>query len=317
MALSLTTHVRVRRRRRELTAEPLCGIVSELGEGPRWDPENRALVWLDVPKLLMHRVDHDGTVITVSLSARVSAVGMCGSGRRYVAATEFGFGFVDPLTGRVEPIVSVEEEGRARMNDGGIDSAGRFFAGSVSADAGEANGSLYCLRPNGSAHRVFGDVRLSNGIGWSADGRFMYFVDSLRGSLDRFDFEMVTGTPSGRRSIAVFPRADGVPDGLCLDAEDHIWVALWGGGAVRCYAPTGELIQTVRVPCRNVTACSFGSGNDGTLYITSAKIEDEASPAAGRLFACQVAAKGASMGRFDDHLWPMGSNGDSGPIQRR
>lgn len=291
---------------RALTAEPVCEIVSELGEGPRWDPEHRALAWLDVPRLLMHRIDLKGAVTTVSLSARVSAIGLCVSGRRYVAATEFGFGFVDPMTGCVEPIVSVEEEARARMNDGGVDFAGRFYAGSVSVNADQANGSLHCLRPDGSVGRVFGDVRLSNGIGWSADGRSMYFVDSLRRSLDRFDYELATGAPHRRQSVVVFAEDDGVPDGLCVDGEDRIWVALWGGRAVRCYAPTGELVQTVRAPCKNITACNFGGGDNDTLYITSAASGDESSPAAGKLFACQVGARGAAISRFDDQRWPIG-----------
>jgi sugar lactone lactonase YvrE len=301
MALPMIT-----RARSTLDAEPLCEIVSVLGEGPRWDPTYRALVWLDVPRLLMHRIDLNGTVTTVSLSAKVSAIGLCLSGRRYVAATEFGFGFMDPATGHIKHIVTVEEGARARMNDGGIDLAGRFFAGSVSANLEQANGSLYCLTPEGVAWRVFDGVRLSNGIGWSADGRIMYYVDTLRRSLDRFDYETSTGVPRGRQTIALFSSDDGLPDGLCLDKEDRIWVALWGGAAVRCYAPSGELLRTVRAPCKNITACSFGGEGDETLYITSAANDDESSPVAGKLFACPVGTSGASIARFDDHYWPIG-----------
>ncbi len=220
-----------------IRAEPVSEAVAELGEGPRWDPERRALVWLDVPRMLMHRIDQQGIVTSVSLTERISAIGMCASGRRYVAATESGFGFVEPTTGAVESIANVEEPARARMNDGGIDPEGRFFAGSVSVNPAEANGSLHCLRPDGSAERVFGDVRLSNGIGWSADGRSMYFVHSLRGSLDRFEYDLGTGRPRGRRSIVVFARAVGIPDGLCVDQEDHIWVALWGEGRFAAMLP--------------------------------------------------------------------------------
>jgi sugar lactone lactonase YvrE len=300
-----------------LTAKPVCEIVSELGEGPRWDPDHQALAWLDVPRLLMHRIDLQDSVTTVSLSARVSAIAVCISGRRYVAATEFGFGFVDPMTGYVEPIANVEAEAYARMNDGGVDLAGRFFAGSVSVNPELANGSVHCLRPDGSVERLFGDVRLSNGIGWSADGRSMYFVDSLRRSLDRFDYETATGALHGRQSVVVFAAPDGVPDGLCLDAQDRIWVALWGGGAVRCYAPSGELLRIVRTPCKNVTACSFGGTDNDTLYISSAAIGDETSPAAGKLFACQVGARGATIARFDDHHWPLGRYGATRSIQRK
>jgi sugar lactone lactonase YvrE len=292
-----------------ISAEPVSEAVAELGEGPRWDPERHVLVWLDVPRMLMYRIDQQGIVTSVSLTERVSAIGMCASGRRYVAATESGFGFVEPTTGAVESIAGVEEPARARMNDGGIDPEGRFFAGSVSVNPEEANGSLHCLRPDGSVERVFGDVRLSNGIGWSADGRSMYFVDSLRGSLDRFDYDIATGRPRGRRSIAVFARTEGLPDGLCVDQEDHIWVALWGGGSVRCYAPTGELLRTVRAPCRNITACHFGGKDAATLYITSAAVDDAVSPAAGRLFACHVGTKGASIARFDDRGWPTRPGG--------
>jgi len=294
------------RRERELTAEPVCKLISELGEGPRWDPEDRALVWVDVPSTLMHRLDLNGAVTTVQLSTRVSAIGLCVSGHRYVAATEFGFGFVDPMTGSVEPIVTVEEEALARMNDGGVDYAGRFFAGSVSVNSEQANGSLYCLRPDGSVHRVFGDVRLSNGIGWSADSRNMYYVDTLRRSLDRFDYDIVTGAVHGRRTIVDFQDDDGLPDGLCLDAEDRIWVAMWGGRAVRCYAPTGEVVRIVRVPCDNVTACIFGGRENDTLYVTSATTGTEKCTSAGKLFACRIGGQGATVARFDDRRWPIG-----------
>jgi sugar lactone lactonase YvrE len=301
---------------RALIAEPTGEIVSELGEGPRWDPEYGALAWLDVPRWLMHRIGLNGIVTTISLTARVSAIGLCVSGRRYVAATEFGFGFVDPMTGHVEPIVNVENSARARMNDGAVDFAGRFLAGSVSADSKLANGSLHCLRPDGSVGRLFGDVRLSNGIGWSADGRSMYFVDSLRGSLDRLDYDMASGTAHRRQSVAVIAEQDGVPDGLCVDAEDRIWVALWGGGAVRCYAPSGELLRIVRAPCKYVSACTFGGANADTLYITTAAVGDDSSLAAGKLLACQVGARGATIARFDDRHWPGGNTSNHGNDSR-
>lgn len=297
--MTLGAHIRC------LTVEPVCDVVSELGEGPRWDPERCVLAWLDVPQRLMHRIDLEGAVTSTSLSARVSAIGLCISGCRYVAATEFGFGLIDPATGCVQPIARVEEGERARMNDGGVDPAGRFFAGSVSAISEQANGSLHCLRPDGSVQRVLGNVRLSNGIGWSADGKTMYYVDTLRRSLDRFDYDIASCALRERRTVAAFRDSNVLPDGLCLDAEDHIWVALWGGGAVHCYEATGELLQIVRVPCRDVTACIFGGRDNETLYITSAATDDDNSPCAGTLFACSVGIRGANVARFDDRAWPL------------
>jgi sugar lactone lactonase YvrE len=253
----------------------------------------------------MHCMNLEGAVTSTPLSARVSAIGLCISGCRYVAATEFGFGFVDPTTGCVESIVRVEEGKRARMNDGGVDLAGRFFAGSVSAISEQPNGSLHCLRPDGSVQRVLGNVRLSNGIGWSADGKTMYYVDTLRRSLDRFDYDIAGCVLRGRRTVAAFRNGDVLPDGLCLDAEDRIWVALWGGSGVHCYEATGELLQVVRVPCRHVTACIFGGRDNDTLYITSAATDDADSPYAGKLFACSVGVRGANVVRFDDRAWPI------------
>lgn len=308
MGLPVSLRSRLRSRsNRAYDAEPVCEIVAELGEGPRWDPRHRTLAWLDVPARLIHRIGQENNLTSVSLSERVSAIGLCDSGRRYVAATESGFGFVDPTTGCVVPVASVEDMARARMNDGGVDPVGRFFAGSVSVVATQSNGSLYCLRPDGSWQRVLCDVRLSNGIGWSADGSRMYYVDTLRQSLDCFDYEIATGALRARRTVVAFHASDGLPDGLCLDAEDCIWVALWGGGAVRRYASTGELLCTVRVPCVNVTACTFGGPNHDTLYITSAATDRYKDPLGGKLFACRTGARGAEAARFDDRLWPIGA----------
>lgn len=295
---------------RILAAAPVGNIVAELGEGPRWDPDSQALVWLDVPRLLMHRMDLHGEVHTTTLSRRVSAIGFCMSRRRYVAATDCGFGFVDPKTGCVASIVEVEQAAQARMNDGGVDGAGRFFAGSVSSDADRSNGSLHCLRPDGTVRRVFGDVRMSNGIGWSADGRRMYYIDTLSRSLDVFDYDLAAGIPRERRLVVLFSRDEGLPDGLCVDAEDRIWVALWGGRAVRCYSDMGKLLRTVRVPCVNVTACILGGRNNDCLYVTSAATDDP-TPFAGRLFSCSVGVRGAVVARFDDRGWPPQLDSDS------
>jgi sugar lactone lactonase YvrE len=166
-------------------------------------------------------------------------------------------------------LVEIPHAGHMRMNDGACDPVGRFWVGSMGLAVTPGAAALYRYA-EGSLERVVDGVTLSNGLGWSPDACLMYYVDSESYRIDVFDYDLAAGAISGRRPFVPIDRADGTPDGLAVDDEGCVWLALWGGHAVRRYGPDGALDRIVDVPAENVTACCFGGDDGRSLYITTA-----------------------------------------------
>ena len=170
-------------------------------------------------------------------------------------------------------LAPVEADNSAtRMNDGKCDRAGRFWAGTMAFDqrAHAGAGSLYRLDGSHTATHILPGVSVSNGLDWTLDDRQMYFIDTPTGGIDVFDFDAALGEISGRRRFVTIPPGHGAPDGMTLDAEGYLWVALWGGWAIRRYAPDGTLDREVRFPVSQVSCCAFGGPDFSDLYITTA-----------------------------------------------
>jgi sugar lactone lactonase YvrE len=260
-----------------------------LGEGPCWEPGAGALYWTDIPADRVHRLAADGQHTGWDIGQPVGAIVLRATGGLALAAKD-GFWAMDPATGQLALLAHVEADvGENRMNDGACDRAGRFFAGTMAEDETPGAGALYRLGPGHEVTRLLTGTSISNGIGWSPDESRMYYVDSLTHGIDVFDYDPAGGAIGNRR---VFARAGGdgvIPDGLAVDADGHLWVALWGGGAVARYRPDGRLAQTLEIPAAHVTSCAFGGPELATLYITTA-----AGPGtgAGALFACQPGPTG-------------------------
>ncbi len=150
-------------------------------------------------------------------------------------------------------------------------------------------------------------VTISNGLGWSPDGRLLYYADSATKRVDVFDYDLETGDLSGRRTFAEF--ADGEPDGLTVDAAGRVWVAVWGAGQVRAFDPDGSPHTVVPVPAAHVSNCTFAGPDLDILVITTAtegRTADDLAgePDAGRLFACKPSATGLPATPFDDaKIW--------------
>jgi sugar lactone lactonase YvrE len=206
-----------------------------------------------------------------------------------VLAVQDGFARLDTRTGAVRSIARLDAHPDLRFNDGKCDPSGRMWAGTMALDERRDAGALYRFDPDGRIHRMLDDVTISNGLDWSASGATMYFIDSPTRTIDVFDFELTGGNIRNRRTFVRIPRGEGVPDGMTVDADGYVWVALWGGGAVHRYAPDGCCDTVVRVPTRYPTSCAFGGPDLGDLYITTAHVkltpqERAEQPHAGGVF---------------------------------
>jgi sugar lactone lactonase YvrE len=194
------------------------------------------------------------------------------------------------------------------VNDGCVDPAGAFWIGTISTDLALGAGTLRRLAPDGTVDVMVTGVTLSNGLEWTADGTKLYYVDSVTQRIDIYHAATWSSSPRLDRPLARIDPSDGMPDGLTLDAENRVWVALWGGGAIRCLDASGRTVATVSAPASQVTSCAFGGPDLTDLYITSATIgldssERAAEPDAGRVFRARPGAQGRSARLFDDRFF--------------
>jgi sugar lactone lactonase YvrE len=276
---------------------------AEVGEGPAWDAARGVLLWVDIYRGLVHLFDPvSGQDTTVRAGQPVGAV-VPTAGEGLVAAVRDGFVRIEPVTGAIEVLASVEEHlPRNLMNDGKCDPSGAFLAGSMHLDEVTAEGTLHRLNPDLSVDHLLSGVTISNGLGWSPSGDRMYYIDSPTQAIDVFEYDP-SGQLGARRRFVEIAETDGMPDGLAVDAEGGVWVALWGGSAVRRYTTGGALDQVIELPVTQVTSCAFGGEDWGDLYITSASWEfDEArfqeEPLAGAVFVARPGVIGMPTSRF-------------------
>jgi sugar lactone lactonase YvrE len=234
------------------TAEPAGSATPILGEGPRWDAEAERLVWVDIDGGQLHAGDR-----AVACGDKVCAAAPW-EGDLVLVALAGALAAVDVSEGSVRRLVDVPH-GRPgmRCNDGACDPAGRFWIGAMTLDKAPGAAALYRYDPDGALHTVLTGITLSNGLGWDPAGRLMYYIDSPTQRVDVLDYDHASGTVTGRRRFAAIPEADGLPDGLAVDDEGGVWVALYGGGEIRRFDPDGRPWGRVEVPAAHVTACCF------------------------------------------------------------
>jgi sugar lactone lactonase YvrE len=267
-------------------AEQLTPALAYHGEGPLWDDRLGRLLWVDLLQgdLLLTKPSgdterrHVGNVLACVVPRAAGG---------HLVATERGFAFLSD-TSDIELLPDVWDDPSVRMNDGACDPQGRFFCGSMAYGAAPGRGALYRLDADRSVHVVHTDLTISNGIGWAPDGSRAYYVDSGTHRIDVCSPDLVQ-----RSTFVTIPEDVGTPDGLTVDADGGVWVALWGGSAVYRYTPDGELDRVVSLPVAQVSSCAFGGDGLRTLFITtSAEGLTDPEPAAGALFAIEPGTTG-------------------------
>ncbi|XP_041348703.1 regucalcin-like [Gigantopelta aegis] len=286
------------------------------GEGPHWDDVTQSLYYVDCYINEVHRFDTrsgndtkihlgDGLAVTIFIPRTRGG---------YLATQLVGLSIVDSFdSDKVTPFVKILEDGQV-LNDGKCDSSGRLWVGSTSGPRGATGietwptglGSLFSVEADGDVKSHLTSLDLPNGLDWSSDGRTMYFADSARRQVWAFDFDVNAGKISNQRTVVDLGRSPihemSFPDGLVVDEEDKLWVALWDASKVARFDPeTGKMMQSVSFPCQRITSCCFGGKNLDELYVTSSKYPEHLTetPLAGSLFKVTgLGVKGRRLNMF-------------------
>lgn len=274
-----------------MTAMPLDDQLplSQLGEGAFWDESTSKLYWVDIMGRSVHSYSGNTREHRAwTVSKQVSFAFPRRDGRLLIGLEDGVYDF-DPSTGKEAVVARLSLPENHRLNDGKVDPSGRIWFGTINTGDDQAEtAALYVLREDGFEEFDGGYVN-ANGKAWSPDGTAMYHADTNRGIVWAYDYDVTTGTPSNKREF--IRRNDWNPDGLCMDPQGRLLVAVFGGAAVEVYSSVGQLIGKIDVPAPNVTSCDLGS--DGTLYITTAYdgMSQEArrkAPGSGAVFRAEV-----------------------------
>jgi sugar lactone lactonase YvrE len=263
------------------------------GESLIWDVRTSRLRWVDMLEGDVLSLSQDGDVDRLHVGDVASAIRPRAAGG-LVASVERGFAIIEE-DGTVRTFEDLWTDVNIRMNDGACDPQGRFYCGSMAYDEAPGCGVLYRFDPDGSVSVVLRGLGISNGLAWLDSGGEALFVDSLTQRIDLLQFNASEGTFYSRRTLSVIREEVGMPDGIALDVEGGVWVALWGGSAVHRYNVDGELESVIEFPVRNVTSCALV---DGFLYVATSAKDDSENVRAGAIFRVHVGIQGQELGAF-------------------
>ena len=223
-----------------IAAARVGSVRAQLGEGPSWDAARGVVWWVDIRGRQLHATSLDGRDRAMDVARPLGCVVLRASGG-LAAFTPRGFEALDPDTGALTTLVAVEaDDPRTRANDGKVNPAGRFWAGTMDDQERPDGGSLYRLDADLRVSRMLHPVSISNGLDWTDDGRTMLYIDTSTQRVDRIEYDAATGDLGQRRPWVTIPEGAGHPDGMTLDAEGCAWVALWGAAWWCASRPTGS-----------------------------------------------------------------------------
>jgi len=281
--------------------EVAFAVHNELGEGPIWDAQQRLLLWVDIIRGQVWRCDPAvGKPESFEIGQPVGCLALRQQGGLILAVRD-GIGLWDFESRHLKltaiPAGHIPER---RFNDGRVDRAGRFWAGTFSP---EGKASLYRYDADLKLHPMQGGITVSNGIGWSPDNKVMYYTDSDRRVIYAYDFDFATGSISNRRSFVQRHDGSGVPDGLAVDSQGFVWSAQWDGWCITRYAPDGQVERVIKMPVQRPTSLAFCGADLKTIYITSARTglteaQLAQQPLAGHIFRLESEVAGLPEASF-------------------
>jgi sugar lactone lactonase YvrE len=257
-----------------MNIKPICNHKSMLGEGPVWDAANHTILWVDIMGCAIHELNMKSNALrSISTPSMIGSFALCTDGN-ILAAMQDGFIFIDRITGAVSPLSDPEAALNGnRFNDGKTDPAGRFWAGSMSLSGEKGTGNLYMVDQQLNVKKQVENVSISNGLCWSEDLQYFYYIDTPTMEVVRFDYDIATGEISNKTTVITIPAKEGYPDGMTIDSEGMLWIAHWEGWQVARWDPsTGNKIDSIHLPVSLVTSICFGGENMDDMFITSARV---------------------------------------------
>lgn len=288
------------------SAQPLTETRARLGEGSLWDSQQQRLWWVDIEGQRLFSYDpptkHEAAF---ELPEPVGTV-VVGADGSLLLAQARGLARFVPATRRLTSVIAELEPDRGgnRLNDGKCDPLGRLWVGSMASEDAPGTASLYCVDVDYSVQLLLSDVTISNGLAWAADGKTFYYVDTPTHKLVAYDCQLDPIRLTGRRTVFEFSKDHGSPDGMTIDSEGQLWVAMFGGSRVMRIDPaTASVTGQISVPAKNVTSCAFGGPDQSVLFITTARLgmddaELQTLPHSGRLCCVQLPVQGTPFQRF-------------------
>lgn len=290
---------------RTIPSEMVYKAEATTGEGSIWHPDRNSLFWVDIEGQKLYEFYPDKKDCKSWEFDRMVSTVVPETDSTVVVSLQDEIVRVNLNDGSLTSVAPIPDyEGKVRCNDGKCDPAGRLWIGTLGFGAPEGAGSLYAVATDGTVTTKLDNVTISNGIVWSADRKYMYYNDTPTGQVARYRYDEHTGDIAFDGIAVTLPAGTGLPDGMAIDSNDHLWVAQWGGFGVYCYNPhTGELLAKVEVPAPNVASCAFGGKDMDTLYITTARAglsEEQLKeyPLSGSLFVCKPERSGPQPYRF-------------------
>ena len=282
-----------------MQVELLFDTKAALGEGPVWDVHTGTLYWIDIINKRIH-ADAD---ILLELDETIGCLALRRSGG-LVLTKRFSFWVCESDTLQLIFLAGLTgEPANNRFNDGKCDPRGRFLAGTMDMGEKDPNGSLYSFDGK-SVGKLLDGVTISNGLTWSPDHKTFYYIDTPTRTVRAFDYDFETGAIADPREAVRVPESLGWPDGMTSDTQGNLWIAMWGGAQVTKWDPvSGQLLERIPVPAKNVSSCAFGGRNMNELFVTSARValdEDALKqfPLAGGVFRLETDVEGVPAFEF-------------------
>ncbi|MEM9078352.1 MAG: SMP-30/gluconolactonase/LRE family protein [Bacteroidota bacterium] len=289
-----------------MTAELYHKVDCKLGEGAIWNYRTQELYWVDILGKSIHIMDIPRkSVKLIRTPSLIGAIIPTQKKGTAVVGLHDGVYLVNLVGEEFSKLTSLDlKTPQVRLNDGKCDTMGRLWIGSMDIKEYRKKGKLYMVNANGEFESRLNDVTISNGLVWSLDNKTLYYIDTPTQKVVGFDFDCISGRISNGRTVIEIPKSMGFPDGMTIDEEGKLWIALWNGGAVARYDPSsGLLIETIAVPAKNITSCTFGGSNLDLLFITTARTGEEKvdklkHPYAGSVFMVKPGIKGIRCNLF-------------------